>query len=405
MIDECLQATIFAYPHPVACMPHFPHAVPSKLPQVGTTIFTVMSALANAHDAVNLSQGFPDFPVPEKLVKSVAKHMKKGHNQYAPMAGVLPLREAVVAQFEDRYNAKYDPNSEVTITAGATQALFTAITALVKEGDEVLLFTPAYDCYAPAVELAGGSPVYIQLHAPDYQIDWAEVRRRVNRKTRMIVLNTPHNPTGTVLSPQDLKELERIVKDLEVLVLSDEVYEYMVFDGKQHQSMARSEVLQNRSLIVGSFGKTYHATGWKTGYIIGPENLMAEFRKVHQYNVFCHNTPVQYGLADFMGSSDHHMELASFYQERRDVFLEGLKGTRFTTQPSGGTYFQLLSYANIEEAPDVEVARRWTVEHGVASIPVSVFYHQPVNEHMLRFCFAKSNDTLERGLERLRAIG
>ena len=386
-------------------MPEFPHPISSKLPQVGTTIFSVMSALAQEHNAVNLSQGFPDFPVPEKLVEGVAKYMKKGLNQYAPMPGVLPLREAVAAQFQERYGAGYDAGTEVTITAGATQALFTAITALVREGDEVVLFTPAYDCYAPAIELAGGTPVYIQLHAPDYRIDWEEVRRRVNRKTRMLILNSPHNPTGTVLSPQDLVELERILKDMEVIVLSDEVYEHIVFDGAEHQSMARNEVLRERSLIVGSFGKTYHATGWKTGYIAGPGNLMAEFRKVHQYNVFCHNTPVQYALADFMGSSNHHKELAAFYQERRDVFLEGIKDTPFTTTPAGGTYFQLLDYSALDPGIDVEVAQRWTVGHGIASIPVSVFYHQPVHEHMLRFCFAKSNDTLERGLARLRAIG
>ena len=386
-------------------MPEFPHVIPSKLPQVGTTIFSVMSALASQHEAVNLSQGFPDFPVPPELVKGVTKYMQNGFNQYAPMAGVPALREAVAAQFDERFGAKYDANTEITITAGATQALFTAIMATVREGDEVILFTPAYDCYAPAVELAGGTAVYMQLHAPDYRIDWEEVKRRVNRKTRMMVLNSPHNPTGMVLSPSDLDELDRIVSNSELLVLSDEVYEYMVFDGKKHLSMASRPSLLNRSLVVGSFGKTYHATGWKTGYIAGPANVMEEFRKVHQYNVFCHNAPVQYALADFMFSSNHHKELAAFYQERRDVFLDGIKDTAFEAIPASGTYFQLLSYANITSGEDVDVARRWTEEKGVASIPISVFYHRPVHEHMLRFCFAKSDETLQRGLEALRNIG
>lgn len=386
-------------------MPEFPHAIPSKLPQTGTTIFSVMSALATQHNAVNLSQGFPDFPVPADLVKGVNKYMKAGYNQYAPMPGVLALREAVAGQFEERYGARYDAASEVTITAGATQALFTAITALVREGDEVVVLTPAYDCYVPAIELAGGTPVYLQLHAPDYRIDWDALRQRVNRKTRMIILNSPHNPTGMVLSPSDMDELERIVRDSEIMVLSDEVYEYIVFDGKSHLSMASRETLLNRSLVVGSFGKTYHATGWKTGYIAGPANLMAEFRKVHQYNVFCHNAPIQYALADFISGSTHHKELAAFYQERRDVFLEGIKNTAFETTPASGTYFQLLSYANIQKGEDVDVAREWTAEKGVASIPISVFYHRPVHESMLRFCFAKSDETLQRGLEALRKIG
>lgn len=385
-------------------MPELPFPIASKLPQVGTTIFSVMSALAQESGAINLSQGFPDFPVPEQLVKRVAHYMKRGFNQYAPMPGVPALREAVAALLAEHGGAAYDFNDEITITAGATQAIFTAIAAVVKEGDEVLLFTPAYDCYAPAVELVGGRPVYLQLHAPDFRVDWEEVKRRVNRHTRMVIINTPHNPTGTVLSRNDLLHLERILSGTETLVMSDEVYEHIVFDGVQHTSAAALPGLRERAFVIGSFGKTYHATGWKTGYVAGPAALMAEFRKVHQYNVFTANTPIQHALADFITGNDHHRTLGAFYQAKRDRFNDGLKDTAFGIAPAAGTYFQLLDYSGITNDLDEGVARDWTTEHGVASIPVSVFYHQPIYEYVLRFCFAKSDETLDAAIDRLRRI-
>ncbi|WP_306641728.1 methionine aminotransferase [Sanyastnella coralliicola] len=363
-----------------------------------------MSALAKEQGAINLSQGFPEFDAPDKLLKHAKKAMNAGMNQYAPMAGLPSLREQVSGQLE-AYGTSYDPESEITITAGATQAIFTAVNALVKEDDEVIIFTPAYDCYAPAVEMAGGSAIYIQLKCPDYRIDWDEVRKVVNRKTRMIILNTPHNPTGMCMDENDLKELEKIVEDSDIIVLSDEVYEHIVFDGKQHASCARSPILAAQSLIVGSFGKTYHLTGWKIGYIAAPEALMTEFRKVHQYNVFCVNHPLQYAIAEFMKEDGGHVaELSSFYQKKRDLFIDALDGSRFELIPAEGTYFQLLNYSQIVDADDTEVAKQWTANPGIASIPVSVFYHNPIQEHVLRFCFAKSDETLVKAAEVLKTL-
>ncbi|MCH2198251.1 MAG: methionine aminotransferase [Flavobacteriales bacterium] len=385
-------------------MPIYPSTLSSKLPRVGTTIFTVMSALAREQGAINLSQGFPEFDAPEQMLKHAKKAMNAGMNQYAPMAGLLSLREQVSAQLEG-YGTSYNPESEITIAAGATQAIFTAVNALVKEDDEVIIFTPAYDCYAPAVEMAGGSAIYIQLKCPDYRIDWDEVRKVVNRKTRMIILNTPHNPTGMCMDKNDLKELEKIVEDSDIIVLSDEVYEHIVFDGKQHASCALSPILAAQSLIVGSFGKTYHLTGWKIGYIAAPEALMTEFRKVHQYNVFCVNHPLQYAIAEFMKEDGGHVaELSSFYQKKRDLFIDALDGSRFELIPAEGTYFQLLNYSQIVDADDTEVAKQWTANPGIASIPVSVFYHNPIQEHVLRFCFAKSDETLVKAAEVLKTL-
>ncbi len=386
-------------------MPEYSSSIASKLPRTGTTIFTVMSALAKEKQALNLSQGYPGFDAPDALRERYAHYLNDERNQYAPMAGVPELREAVAADLNKRYDAGYDADTEVTITAGATQALFTAAMALVREDDEVILFTPAYDCYAPAIELAGGKPIYVQLKAPDYSVDWDEVRKVMNRKTRMILVNTPHNPTGAVLGSDDLDELEKIVTGNDIIVLSDEVYEHMVFDGKKHHSCASREALAASSMIVGSFGKTYHATGWKVGYIAGPAALMAEFRKVHQYNVFCVNHPVQLALADFMNEHpEHAAELSAFYQQKRDVFLKALEGSRFEYDPTPGTYFQLLRFGNISKEEDTEVARKWTASPGVASIPVSVFYHNPVHEHVLRFCFAKDDATLIEAAERLKTL-
>ncbi|MEZ4721502.1 MAG: methionine aminotransferase, partial [Flavobacteriales bacterium] len=349
-------------------------------------------------------QGFPDFPVSPVLIDLVYKHMREGRNQYPPMAGVMSLRERLAEKMEAAYGTKYNPDTEITITAGGTQAIFTAIDALIGEGDEVILFTPAYDCYAPAVELVGGKPVYVQLKSTDYSIDWKQVKKVVSRHTKMILINTPHNPTGTVISQKDIQELIKITKDSGIIVLSDEVYEHIVFDGEPHLSVAKYPELAERSLIVYSFGKTFHVTGWKMGYILGPANLMAEFRKVHQFNVFTANAPIQYALADFVAYPDNYLHVSAEYQHRRNVFLDAVKASRFKMKPSKGTYFQLLDYSKISDEEDTELAKRLTVEFGVASIPVSVFYHNPVQNKVLRFCFAKEEETLLRAGEILSKI-
>lgn len=385
-------------------MPQYSSPIKSKLPAVGTTIFTVMSALAKEHNAINLSQGFPGFAVSEELISKVNHYMEKGYNQYAPMAGVPELLNRISKKTEKLYSTYYHPKEEITITAGATQAIFTAITALCGENDEVIIFTPAYDCYAPAVEVAGAKPVYIPLKAPDYRIPWDEVKKMVNRKTRMIMVNTPHNPTGAVMSEDDMIELQKITSDSSIIVLSDEVYEHMVFDGQEHQSASRFPELANRSIIVASFGKTFHATGWKMGYAMAPAEIMQEFRKVHQYNVFSCNTPVQYALCDYLENENNYLHLPDFYQKKRDFFLEQLEGSRFSWKPAEGTYFQLLSYSEISDMKDTEIAIEWTKNHGIASIPVSVFYHQELDEHMLRFCFAKEEQLLKEAGAVLRSI-
>lgn len=375
----------------------------SKLPTVGTTIFTVMSALANEHQAINLSQGFPDYEVAPGLIDLVHHHMKKGMNQYAPMQGLPVLRKAIAAKVESLYGASVDPESEITVTAGGTQAIYTAITAMIREKDEVIVFEPAYDCYIPAIELAGGIPVSIPLHGPDYAIDWNAVRKKFNSRTRMILLNSPHNPTGSLLNAADLKELARITQGTEIMIISDEVYEHLVFDGECHESVLRYPDLAHRSFAVYSFGKTYHATGWKTGYCIAPENLMREFRKVHQFMVFCVNTPIQYALADFM-ENRNYLELPAFFQAKRDRFLTLLQGSAFTFQPAKGSYFQLLDYSGISREKDMDFAVRLTREFGVASIPTSPFYKSPTDQKVLRFCFAKKEETLERAAERLQRV-
>jgi methionine aminotransferase len=385
-------------------MLNYPNSISSKLPKVGTTIFTVMSKLAQEHDAINLSQGYPDFPVSPKLIELVHQHMQQGKNQYPPMPGIMGLRENIAQKMEKRFGCSYDPEQEITITAGATQAIFTAIMALINEGDEVILFTPAYDCYAPAIELAGGKSVYVQLSSKDYSIDWKQVKKMVTRHTRMILVNTPHNPTGAILTKKDIDELTKITKDNDIMILSDEVYEHIVFDGQQHVSMARYPELAERSIIVYSFGKTFHVTGWKTGYAVGPANLMEEFRKVHQFNVFTANAPIQYALADFLSDEDNYLHVAAEYEKKRNLFLDAVKASRFKLKPSKGTYFQLLDYSAITDEDDTEVATRWTKEHKVASIPVSVFYHNPIQNHVLRFCFAKEDETLLRAGEILTKI-
>ncbi len=383
---------------------HSPVDISSKLPQVGTSIFSVMSKMATDHGAINLSQGFPDFPVDPVLIDLVTKYMHQGKNQYPPMAGVPELRHAIAEKIAHTYGGKYDHETEITITSGATQAIYTAITALIKEEDEVILFTPAYDCYVPPILLNNGKPVYVQLKAPDYRVNWEEVRKVVTRKTKLIILNTPHNPTGTIWSKQDMQELEKLAVDSDALVLSDEVYEHIVFDGALHHSAARFPELAKRSLIVASFGKTFHATGWKIGYIYGPENLMAEFRKIHQYLVFTVNTPMQYALAEYLANRAHYENLPTVYQAKRDLFLSALEGSKFTSMPSEGTYFQLLNYSKLSRKKEQDFAEILTKKHGVASIPVSGFYHKPLEQFVLRFCFAKGDETIYKAAELLKTI-
>jgi len=382
-------------------MNRFPGFLKSKLPNVGTSIFTVMSALANEHKAINLSQGFPDFMCDESLLNKVDEYMRKGMNQYAPMPGLMLLRERIAEKMEQLYRCKVNPDTEITITPGGTEAIYAAITSVIEEDDEVIIFEPAYDCYAPAIELCKGIPKYIQLQAPDYKIDWNEVKKNINHKTRMIMINTPHNPTGTVLSNEDMIQLEKIVKDSNIIIISDEVYEHIIFDEKQHESVLRYPLLAERSFVVYSFGKTYHNTGWKMGYCIAPELLMKEFRKSHQYIVFCANTTLQYAFADIMMNADMYLGLSSFYEEKRNFFCKLLKQTKFEYTPASGSYFQLVSYKKLSDEHDKDYAIRLTKEIGVASVPISSFYHTGYDQKMLRFCFAKKKATLEAALERL----
>lgn len=383
---------------------HSPIDLPTKLPKVGSTIFSVMSRMAAEHDAINLSQGFPDFEVDPALIDLVTKYMKEGHNQYAPMTGVEELRKAIAAKIKNVYGRAYDPDKEITVTAGATQAIFTAITALVREEDEVIVFTPAYDCYVPPILLSNAKPVYVQLKAPDFKVNWEEVRKVVTRRTKLIIVNTPHNPTGTIWDDADMKELEKLAENSDAIVLSDEVYEHIVFDGKTHRGAARYPGLAKRSLIVASFGKTFHATGWKVGYVYGPENLMSEFRKVHQYLVFSVNTPVQYAFAEYISDPNTYTNLSEWYRRKRDLFLDAVKDSKFSVLPSQGTYFQLLGYDKISKKDEAVFAEELTKKHGVASIPVSGFYHRPLEQSLLRFCFAKNDDTLLRAAEILNKL-
>jgi methionine transaminase len=382
----------------------YPDIITSKLPQTGTSIFAVMTQLAKEHNAINLSQGFPDFPVAEKLIDLVFKNMKEGHNQYAPMPGLPELREAIAEKTEFLYSANYDPETEITVTAGATQAIYTAITALVREDDEVVIFEPAYDSYIPAIKLAGGVPITVPLILPDYKVDWDAVKKVINNRTRMIIINSPHNPTGSILNAADMNILERLVKNSGILILSDEVYEHIIFDGHEHQSVCRYPNLANRSLVMCSFGKTFHATGWKIGYCLAPANLMKEFRKTHQFVVFTVNTPIQKAIAHYVKERTNYMHLGSYYQEKRDYFIELLKTSKFKIIPASGTYFQVLDYSKISDEPEYEFAIRLTKEFGVATVPNSYFYNKLLNNQTLRLCFAKSNETLEKAAEILCRI-
>lgn len=380
------------------------NSLKSKLPNIGTTIFTTMSGLANEYNAINLSQGFPGFPISEELIALVNKYMNEGKNQYAPMAGVRELREEISALQREFYAATYNPDTEVTITAGATQGIYTAISALVHPGDEVIMFSPAYDCYAPAVEVNGGKCVFIELDAVDYSIPWEQVKAAITPNTRAILVNSPHNPSGAVWSTSDLEQLENLVAGTDIIVMSDEVYAHIIYDGQNHVSVASSEKLRNQSIIFHSFGKTFHATGWKMGYVLAAEQLMTEFRKVHQYLVFSVNTPAQYALAEYIQNRQSMHELSAFYQKKRDYFLDLIKDSRFEFTPAAGSYFQLLSYKSISNENDVELAKKWTVERGIASVPISVFYPKLTDNKVLRFCFAKENEVLEKAADILCKI-
>ncbi len=382
----------------------YPEAINSKLPNTGLSIFAVMSAMANKYSAINLSQGFPDFKSCPKLIELVHNYMKKGFNQYAPMPGLMSLREAISEKTEYLYNAVYNPDTEITVTAGAKQGIYTAISAFVKEDDEVIVFEPAYDSYVPTIKLNGGTPICVHLKMPDYKVDWNEVRKLLNRRTKMIIINTPHNPTGTILKEDDMKELERITKNTGIIILSDEVYEHIIFDNHNHQSVCRYPALAERSLVLSSFGKTFHNTGWKIGYCVAPSNLMKEFRKVHQFIVFCVNSPIQYALADYIKDKSNYENLGEFYQKKRDYFLKLVEGSRFKKTPSLGTYFQSLDYSKISEEDEMPFAEKLIKEHGIGSVPISSFYNKPINNKILRFCFAKSDETLEKAAEILCKI-
>ncbi len=376
----------------------------SKLPHVGTTIFTVMSKLAQECGAINLSQGFPDFPIDEKLSGLVHAAMSAGHNQYAPMPGLPSLRQAIAAKVDKLYGFSYDPDTEVTVTAGGTQAIFTALGAVVQPGDEVIIVDPAYDCYSPTVELFGGKPVHVRLGS-DMRFDADAVQRVITPRTRMLMINTPHNPAGTILRDADMKRIADMLRGTDILLLSDEVYEHLVFDGEPHASAINYPELRERAFIIFSFGKVFHTTGWKMGYALAPEELMAEFRKVHQFNVFSANTPIQHALAEYLNEPLHYETVPGFYEDKRDRFLIGLRTSRFEPLACEGSYFQLADYSRISDEADVDFAKRVTREFGIAAIPISVFYKDaPKDQRILRFCFAKQDETLDNAIEKLCAI-
>ncbi len=380
-------------------------ALNQKLPNTSTTIFTVMSALAQQHDAINLAQGFPDFEPPVQLRQRVAWHVNHGHNQYAPMQGIAPLRAAIADQLATHYGSEFDPNTEITVTSGATEALFSALAAFAGPGDEVVVFDPAYDSYDPAIRLAGATPVHVALKPVDFRIDFAELAAAVSDKTQLIVINSPHNPTSSLITGEDLDALADLAEAHDCLVLSDEVYANIVFDGVRHTSVIQHSRLATRSLAVFSFGKTFHATGWKIGYAVGPRELTAALQSVHQYNTFTTATPLQWALADFLNAEpDFALTLGGFYQQKRDLFSHALRDSRFSLAPSQGSYFQLANYAAISDLPDTEFANWLTRDIGVAAIPISVFYAEPPPQSWVRFCFAKEDATLSTAAAKLAAI-
>ncbi|MBT8295304.1 MAG: methionine aminotransferase [Gramella sp.] len=378
--------------------------IDSKLPGTKTSIFSVMSKMANEHNAINLSQGFPNFETDQKLKDLVTQAMHNGYNQYPPDTGVQELREQISLKIKSLYGRHYDENSEVTVTSGATEALYAAITAFVRKGDEVIVLKPAYDTYEPTIKLSGGKPVQIQLKGENYKVDWEEAKSAINAKTRMIIINTPHNPTGTILSEDDMLELQDILANSNIILLSDEVYEHLIFDGNKHQSASKFPELSERSIVCASFGKTFHNTGWKTGYCIAPEALMREIRKIHEVTVFSVNHPMQRAFAEYLKDPENYLGLAKFYQNKRDLFLNLIKDSKFTYTPSKGTYYQLLNFSGITHEKDVLFAEKLVKENGLASIPVSVFNINEKDNRQLRFCFAKTDETLEKAAEILCSL-
>jgi methionine transaminase len=378
--------------------------ITSRLPDIGTTIFDVMTKMANDSGAINLSQGFPDFSIDSRLIDLVNDFMLKGHNQYATMLGVAPLRQIIAEVIEKSYGRKVSWETDITVTSGATEAIFACISAFISPGDEVILFDPAYDSYDPAIRLNGGKPIQINLAYPGFSIDWDQVRKKITPKTRMIMVNTPHNPTGSVLKRSDLEELERIALKHNLIVLSDEVYDRLMFDGLKHQSVLTLPGLASQSVAIFSFGKTFHATGWKMGYVVAPEYLSREVRKTHQFIVYSVNTPIQFALSEYLKDADTYAKLGAFYQEKRDFFLAQMKGSSFTPLKTEGSYFQLFSYSNVSEKSDIDMAEEMTRKHKVACIPVSVFYKDKTDNRLLRFCFAKKHETLEKAAAILKKI-
>jgi len=376
----------------------------SRLPEVGTSIFTVMSRMALEQGAINLSQGFPDFPVSRELIELIYKNMIAGHNQYAPMPGTPALKKSISEVVAKSFNRPTDPENEIVITAGATESIYSTIAALVNAGDEVIMFDPAYDSYDPSVRLNGGKPIHIKLIPPDFTINWQEVRSKITPRTKMIIINTPHNPTGSVMSEDDMRSLEKLALEFGLIVLSDEVYERIIFDQKVHQSVLRFPALSAQSVAVFSFGKTFHATGWKVGYTVAPEHLTREIRKAHQFVTFSVNTPVQLALAEYLTNPENYLHLGTFYQKKRDFFLDQVKGSSFRPIPSYGSYFQLLSYEAVSDKKEMEMAEWMTKEKKLAPIPVSAFYHDQADHKLLRFCFAKGEETLERAGAILRKL-
>ncbi|WP_340153836.1 methionine aminotransferase [uncultured Marivirga sp.] len=379
--------------------------IQSKLPNVGTTIFTVMSQMAMEHSAINLSQGFPDFPVSEKLIDLVYQNMQIGHNQYAPMPGLPQLREAIANKIKNTGGISVNQDSEITVTAGATEAIFSSVLATVNQGDEVVVLEPAYDCYIPAIEVAGGKAVPVGLKLPDFSPDWQKVKDSITDKTRMIMMNFPHNPSGAILTENDISALKEILEENpRLLVLSDEVYEHIIFDGKTNLGVLKDEFLASRSIAVSSFGKTFHATGWKIGYMVAPEAIMKEIRKVHQYNVFSVHTPSQYAMAEFLQDEQNYLGVSSMYEKKREFFQKAMQDSKFKVIPSYGTYFQVLDFSEVSDMGDMEFAQYLIKEKGVASIPVSAFYSDKQDHHLLRFCFAKGEETLQKASEILCKI-
>ena len=377
--------------------------ISSKLPDVGTTIFSVMSKMAADHGAINLSQGYPDFSVPEALLERLNHYAESGYNQYPPMHGISYLREQIAQKVAACYHAIYDSETEVTVVSGATEGLFVAIQSVVRPNDEIIVFDPAYDAYDPAIRLAGGKAVHLQLATPSFEIDWQKVADAITPRTRAIIINSPHNPTGAVITADDLKQLERLIESTPIYIISDEVYEHMTFNGRAHQSLSRHTALRERAFVISSFGKTYHATGWKVGYCLAPEALSLEFRKIHQFVTFTTHTPSQWALADFLENyPEHHENLSAFYEKKRDLFIDAIADLGFSLSPSGGTYFQLAGYDELSKEPDQFFVNALTKEAGVAAIPVSVFYESPPEQNFIRFCFAKEDKTLLQAAEKLR---